>query len=137
MFWKPYITVALISLLSHAAGTAALAQEQVSSQKNGVTTLTLPSVAAQTDPIDYINAQSLDLPSIPAPSDAEAQADLLNALTAPSTLGEPGSSPGKRGTGKLSPTFLGISKAAMGSQDVEPQRLALATIPLAPRSRSV
>ena len=95
MNWKPYVTVALVSLLSHTAGSAALAQGQVS-QSKGVTTLTLPNTAEQADTIDYVNAQSLDLPSIPGPSDAEAQADLINALTAPAAMGEPGSSPGRR-----------------------------------------
>ena len=96
MNWKPYVTIALVSLLSHAAGTAALAQGQVSQNKGGVTTLTLPSTAAQADTIDYVNAQSLDLPSIPGPFGAEAQADLINALTAPATIGEPGFSRGRR-----------------------------------------
>ena len=129
MNWKPYVTIALVSLLSHAAGTAALAQGQVSQNKGGVTTLTLPSTAAQTDTIDYVNAQSLDLPSISGPSDAEAQADLINALTAPAALGEPGFSPGGRGNGKLSPTFLGTPHAATGSQEVEPQEFGTSNHP--------
>jgi V8-like Glu-specific endopeptidase len=123
MNWKPYVTFAVVSLLGHAAGMNAFAAAKISQQGNA-TVLTVPDSEAQAgaDSIDYANAVPLDLPQGPVRSAAEEQADLINALMSPATAGTPGFSPGGRGNGKLSPTFLGAPHAAVsGALDVEPQ----------------
>ncbi|MGQ0594176.1 MAG: trypsin-like serine peptidase [Gammaproteobacteria bacterium] len=128
---KPYVTIAIVGLLGQAATMEVLAQAQVSHRK-GVTTLTLPSTAAQAsaDTIDYVNAQALDLPRAPTPSEEEMQADLINTMISPQDLGEPGSSPGGRGNGKQSPIFLGTPSApASDSLEVEPAEFGTSNHP--------
>lgn len=114
-----------------AIGPAVVAAESTQvSQRNGVTTVALPSAAAQAsaDTIDYANAVSLDLPRAQTPSEEEMQADLINTLTSPQDLGEPGSSPGGRGNGKLSPVFLGTAPAS-DSLEVGPQEFGTSNQP--------
>lgn len=131
MNWKPYVTFAIVSLFGHAAGTTALAQSEVV-HSGGVTTLLVPSIETQAgaDAIDYENAQPMELPSIPARSEAETQADLINALIYQSNTGTPGSSPGKRGNGKRNPTRVGTSKASTSdSLEVAPQEFGTSNHP--------
>jgi V8-like Glu-specific endopeptidase len=104
MNWKPYLTIAIASFLSHSAGTDALAQKVMQS---GAVTIQVPSkVSANT--IDYVNAKPMNLPKTSA-----APADLIRALTSQSpSLGTPGSAIGGAGNGKLAPVWLGIPTSA-------------------------
>ena len=70
------------------------------------------------------------LPSIPARSEAEEQADLINALIYQSTTGTPGSSPGRKGDGTRTPTKVGTSKASISdSLDITPQEFGTSNHP--------
>lgn len=123
MNWKPYVTFAAVSLLSHAIGMNAFAAQAGILQQGNTTTMLVPATEAQmgANTIDYVNAKPMDLPGIPARSAAEEQADLINALMSQATMGTPGVSPGARGSGKLSPTFLGVPNAADDAQGLAPQ----------------
>lgn len=131
MNWKPYVTFALVGLFGHALGTEAFAQGEVV-HSGGVTTLIMSDLEAQAgaDAIDYENAQPMELPSLPAPSEAEAQADLINALIYSSTTGTPGSSPGRKGDGLRTPTRVPTSKALLSDElEVAPQEFGTSNHP--------
>ncbi len=103
MHWKSYLTLALVSLLDHGAVTevcagplGVLPQGRVPGQagvsrEGNVAVFTATSIPAQlwSATIDYVHAQPMELPRIPAGSAAEEQSDSINALTAPSALGAP------------------------------------------------
>ena len=131
MNWKSYLTFAAVGLLGQALGANAFAQSRVV-HSGGVTTL-VPSVVemqANSDAIDYENAQPMDLPSIEAPSEAEAQADMINALLYPSSTGTPGASPGGRGDGKRTPTRVAPAKAVTSNAlEVAPQEFGTSNHP--------
>lgn len=120
MNWKPYFTIAIASLLSHATGMDALAQKVIQS---GAVTIQVPSkVSANT--IDYVNAKPMNLPKTSA-----APADLIRALTAQSpSLGTPGSAAGGAGNGKLAPVWLGIPTSA-ADDEIAPQEFGTSNHP--------
>lgn len=115
MNWKPYLTIAVVSLLSHSTGIDALAQKVIQS---GAVTIQVPTTGAQarTDTIDYVNAKPMPLPKTSA-----APADLIRALTSQSSLGTPGNAAGGAGNGKLAPVWLGISKTSAADDEIAPQ----------------
>lgn len=92
-------------------------------QHRSVTILTVPRKVANT--IDYVNAKAMQLPRAPSDVQAEAQADLIDALTSQvsqASLGEPASSPGGIGNGSINLVRLGVPRAEEeDSDDVSPQ----------------
>jgi V8-like Glu-specific endopeptidase len=119
MNWKPYLTIAIASFLSHSTGMDALAQVV----RSGAVTIQVPSkVSANT--IDYVNAKPMDLPKTSA-----APADLIRALTSQSpSLGTPGSAAGGAGNGKLAPVWLGIPTSA-ADDEIAPQEFGTSNHP--------
>lgn len=115
MNWKPYLTIALASFLSHSTGMDAFAQKIVHS--GGVTTQ-VPTTGAQakTDTIDYVNAKPMPLPKTSA-----ASPDLIRALTFKSpSLGTPSVVAGRVGNGQLAPVWLGTPTSA-ADDEIAPQ----------------
>lgn len=128
---KSHRTFVLVTLLSYAMATGTLAQVGVS-HNEGVTVITAANTENQTGArtIDYVHAQPMPLPTIPPPSEAEVQEDLINALTSQPDMGIPGYSAGGKGTGKLTPTFVGKpTVSATSALDVEPQAFGSSNIP--------
>jgi V8-like Glu-specific endopeptidase len=101
-------SVMLLTGLSMARGAAV--QESTLITTRGAVTVTTITNAASAAGVDFVNAKPKELPAV-APSGADAQLDLMNALTAPRQAGSPGSSAGSVGTGAASPVTLGTPTA--------------------------
>jgi V8-like Glu-specific endopeptidase len=115
--------IVIVGVLGCVAGAQALAAQATVSQHGPVTALTVPSTGAQVGAgIDFVNAQPMKLPNVPGRSAAEAQQDLINALTSGVFLGEPGHSPGGQGNGTMNLIKLGVPARA-NNDDVSPQEL--------------
>lgn len=119
--YKALSVMLTLGMLSSLAVEEATAQQRNGSTQatvvtlGDVTALTVPSTGTQGDAgIDYVNAQPMELPSVPGRSDAEALEDLIHALTSPPSLGQPGHLPGGRGDGTTNPIRLGVPAAASG-----------------------
>jgi V8-like Glu-specific endopeptidase len=67
--------------------------------------LTVITVQAGEAPVDFVNAKPMQMPENPLPSDS-TQA-LIRALQTPAAPGPSGGSPGAKGTGIMTPVFLG------------------------------
>ncbi len=131
MNWKSYLTLAIVGLLGHGAGTEVSAgpiggppQGRATgpvgvSREGNVTVFNPASMQAQMGgaTIDYVNAQPMELPRIPPRSEAEVQSDMLNTLMPQQPMGVPSYSPGKSGNGVRNPIDLGAPQMAVASDD--------------------
>ena len=97
----------LLTGLSVAYGAAV--QESVLVVTHGSVT-TITNAGATKSVVDFVNAKPKELPAV-APSGADAQMDLMNALSAPRPSGTPGSSAGSEGSGATHPVTLGAPAA--------------------------
>ncbi len=126
MNWKPYLTLAIVGLLGHGAGTevsagpiGGLPQGRATgpvgvSREGNVTVFNPASIQAQMGgaTIDYVNAQPMKLPTAPIPSDIGMQSDMAQPF-----VGEPAYWPGKAGNGVKSPVDLGAPRMAVANED--------------------
>jgi V8-like Glu-specific endopeptidase len=82
------------------------------SQLGSITVLMVPPAVPQMDArIDFVHAQPMKLPRVPAYMQALAQEDLIKALASQSVPGESGSAPGEKGHGRTNPIHLGVPSA--------------------------
>jgi V8-like Glu-specific endopeptidase len=92
-------------------------------QDGGITVLMLPDIVPQAGAgIDFVHAQPMKLPRVPAHMQASAREELLKALTSQLVPGESGAAPGGLGNGRLNPIHLGVPNAwAPDADEVTPQ----------------
>jgi V8-like Glu-specific endopeptidase len=105
------IVVLTVGLLGCLGVEQAAAQTGQVRRQGAVTVLTVPNEASAAAAIDYVNAKPMALPRTAARSEAEFQADVLQALSATPALG--GFSAGAEGNGKTSPVKLGVPELAV------------------------
>ena len=101
----PWLFSAMLAFTVFGCVREGLANAQEVSNVDGVTILTVQNTRA----VDFVNAEVMPLPENPLSSDA-TQA-LIQALLAPRALGPSGGSPSAKGTGIMSPVFLGTPAA--------------------------
>lgn len=118
----------IASILGCTVWTGAFASSNGVSQQGPVTALTAPNQQAQAQTgakLDFVHAQSMELPLAPSDMAIQAQDDLINALSFQSSkssqsfLGQAGSSPGGTGNGKANPVMLGVPAASDASSSLE------------------
>ncbi len=113
--------IVIMSMLVYAAGAQSLAAQATASQHGSVTVLTVPSTGAQVGAgIDFVNAQPMNLPSVPGRSIEAARQDLVKAILSGPYAGVPGHSPSGQGSGATNLIKLGAPNATLG-YDVGPQ----------------
>src|SRR5260370_42421854 len=107
------VIAGILGLFVIEAGTQVLEAQATVSQRGAVTVLTIPGGEAQVGGgIDFVNAAPMKLPSAPGRSTAEARQDLINTLTSPVSVGQPGHSIGAEGDGTMHVINLGVPAAA-------------------------
>jgi V8-like Glu-specific endopeptidase len=96
----------------------------------GVTIYTVPSQQAQ-EPVDYVNAKAMSLPTAPSHAAAQAQDDLLATLAAQRPLATSGAAvPGSPGTGAMAPVSLGVPRPTTNdSAGVTPEEFGIGAQP--------
>jgi len=108
-------------------GSDGSAPRQRSLPQGSVTAFTVPQTGRQ---VDYVHAQAMPLPLGPRRSEAEAQADLINALTEPMTLGEADFEEGGTGTGSITLVRLGVPQGELAAEDeVQPEEFGTSNQP--------
>jgi V8-like Glu-specific endopeptidase len=118
---KRVCLIVIMGMLSYEAGAQSLSAQATVSQHGSVTVLTVPSTGAQAGAgIDFVNAQPMNLPSVPGRSIEAARQDLVNAILSGPYVGAPGHSRGGQGSGATNLIKLGAPNATLGN-DVEPQ----------------
>jgi V8-like Glu-specific endopeptidase len=121
-------TIFSIAVAIGLVTTSALAQVEISI--GDIPVVTALSTEKKTVALDYRGAQPMPLPSISPRSEEERLEDVINALTSQPAMDSPGYSAGRKGNGKLSPTFVGPPKeTATSSPDVEPQEFGSSNWP--------
>lgn len=136
MHWKSYLTLALVSLLGHVVETevcagplGVLPQGRVPGQagvsrEGSVAVFTASNITTQlgSATIDYVHARPMELPRIPARSEAEVQADRLTSLLLPQAPGAPAYWAGGVGNGIGNPIYLGVPQITAESiEEIVPQ----------------
>jgi len=117
-----------------AQGRNGRSQPTVSQQGN-ITILTIPSTRAQASAqsIDFMNAKPMPLSQAPSSVAAEAQADMVDALTSrasQASLGAPGYSTGFPGSGVMNPVMLGVpTSSANVATGVTPEEFGISNHP--------
>ena len=92
-------------------------------QDGSITVFMVPNVVTQVGAgIDFVHAQPMKLPRVPAHMQASAREDLIRALTSRSVLIESGAAPAGQGNGRMNPIHLGVPHArAADADEVTPQ----------------
>jgi V8-like Glu-specific endopeptidase len=101
------------------------------SQVGSITVLTVPPAVTQMDAVpDFVHAQPMKLPRVPADMQALAREDLVKALTSQLVPGESGFAPGEKGNGKMTPIRLGAPSAwTPDADEVTPEEFGTTNYP--------